>query len=159
MKKSVKKIIIAFPALFVLLAVTVLNACEDDQKEPSNRITDSKGLSIDLAWTTKSNVPAALIEADLDLDVLNGDGEVLSSYNSEEFEHVDLTSLFDDGAYTVKISLYDISKRSDYTLKITGAANGKTFKVSGSFNADDIQPIVSILKITKAGEQFTLSEL
>lgn len=154
-----KEIKITLRSTIALLVIVALNACGDVQEELSKSIIDGKGLSIDLDWTTRSNVPTALIEADLDLDVYKGDGEILSSYNSDEFEHVDLTNLFEDGAYTVKISLYEISKRSDYTLKIRGAANGKTFKVSGFFKAADDQPAVSILKIIKAGEQFTLSTL
>jgi hypothetical protein len=154
-----KRIKIILRSTIVLFAIIALNACSDVQKELSSSIIDGKGLSIDLDWTTRSNVPTALIEADLDLDVYKGDGEILSSYNSDEFEHVDLTNLFEDGAYTVKVSLYEIRKRSDYTLKIKGAANGKTFKVSGFFKGADDQPSVSVLKITKAGERFTLSTL
>jgi len=154
-----KKFRIALHSSIVLLAIIALTAWVDDQKEPSNCIRDGKGLRIDLDWTTGGNIPGALLEADLDLDVFKGEGEILSSYNSYEFEQVDLTNTFEDGVYTVKVSAHEISNRCDYTLKVSGSATGKSFRVVGVFNTDEVQPTAFMLKITKVGEQFTVSAL
>ena len=145
-----------FP-IVLFVAIFCLSACNSRSKEAANIITDGSGLSIDLKWNTKTDHIAAAV-TDLDLDVLNAEGEVLSSYNSNEFEHVDLTSLFADGTYTIKISLFEIYKKSQYTLSVKGAMTGKTFSISGFFQ-DEIQPTVAILKITKSGDQFTMASL
>lgn len=140
------------------VVLIVLTCCGNESKEPANSIWDGSGLSIDLNWTTNGNVPTALLQADLDLDVYKGDGEILSSYNTNEFEHVDFTDLLEDGVYTVKISMYEIFNKSNYTLKISGATKNKTFKVSG-FLDGNTQSTVAVLKITKEGDHFTLAQL
>jgi len=141
----------------LFVAIFCLSGCNNRSKEPANIITDGSGLSIDLKWNTTTDQVASAV-TDLDLDVLNTEGEVLSSYNSNEFEHVDLTNLFADGTYTIKISLFEIYKKSHYTLSVKGVMTGKTFSISGFFQ-DEIQPAIAILKITKAGDQFTMASL
>jgi len=145
-------------SMIALGVLIILTSCGNHEKEPANSISDNSGLSIDLNWTTSGNVPSALSQADLDLDVFKGDGEILSSYNTNEFEHIDFTDLLEDGVYTVKISMYEISKKSNYTLKISGATKNKTFKVSG-FLDGNTEPTVPVLKITKEGDHFTLAQL
>ena len=127
-------------------------------KESDNIITDAKGLSIDLKWATSKNEPTALTDVDLDLDVVNNEGEILSSYNKSEFEHINLTSLLADGTYTIKVSLFEIYKKSKYILSITGASSGKNFKASGVLK-NGIQPSVEVLKIVKSGNKFTLTTI
>ncbi|MBA4053327.1 MAG: hypothetical protein C0490_01310 [Marivirga sp.] len=145
-------------SIIALGVLVILSSCGNDAKEPANSISDDSGLSIDLNWTTSGNVPTALLQADLDLDVYKGEGEILSSYNTNEFEHVDFTDLLEDGVYTVKISMYEISKKSNYTLKISGATKNKTFKVSGFLDGNN-QSTIPVLKITKEGDHFTLAQL
>lgn len=127
-------------------------------KEPGNIITDTKGLSIDLKWATGKNEPTALAEADLDLDVLDANGEILSSYNKSEFEHIDLTSLLADGTYIIKVSLYELYSKSNYTLSITGATTGKIFNASGIL-IEGLQSSINVLKIVKSGDSFTLTTI
>jgi hypothetical protein len=127
-------------------------------KESDNIITDAKGLSIDLKWATSKNEPTALTDVDLDLDVVNNEGEILSSYNKSEFEHINLTSLLADGTYTIKVSLFEIYKKSKYILSITGASSGKNFNASGVLK-NGIQPSVEVLKIVKSGNKFTLTTI
>jgi len=141
-----------------IFATTLLSltSCDNAPKEPRNIIRDTKGLSIDLKWATSKNEPTALAEVDLDLDVVNNKGEILSSYNKSEFEHIDLTSILADGTYTVKVSLFEIYEMSKYTLSIRGATSGKNFNASGVLK-DGIQPSIEVLKIVKSGEKFTLT--
>jgi hypothetical protein len=130
----------------------------DSPKEPANVIIDNKGLSIDLKWATNKNEPTALTDADLDLDVLNDDGEILSSYNKTEFEHVDLTSLLADGTYTIKVSLFEAYENSNYTLSVTGATSGKNFNATGVIK-DGAKPSMDVLRIVKSGDQFLLTNI
>jgi len=146
-----------FAAIFAI-ALLAQTSCDHTPKEPRNIITDTKGLAIDLKWATGKNEPTALSEADLDLDVLDAKGEILSSYNKSEFEHVDLTSLLADGTYTIKVSLYELYKKSNYTLSITGATSGKIFNASGVLIAG-FQSSINILKIVKSGDKFTLTAI
>jgi hypothetical protein len=118
-------------AVIFTVALFAQTSGNNQPKEPGNVITDAKGLSIDLKWTTNANEATALTQADLDLDILNSEGEILSSYNKSEFEHVDLTSLFDDGTYTVRVSLFEIHKASNYTLSITGFNEWNKFQGHG----------------------------
>lgn len=141
-----------------LLLVILLVSCSDDHREPGNVISDRSGLSIDLAWSTNGSIASALSQADLDLDVYKDDGEILSSYNTHEFEHVDFTEIPGDGVFTVKISAYEISEESNYTLKISGVAKNKTFLVSGNLKRNSPSE-VSVVKIVKKGDQFTLAQL
>jgi len=143
-----------------IFAIALLaQACGNDSpKEPANVITDNKGLSIDLKWATNKNEPTALTDADLDLDVLNSDGEILSSYNKTEFEHVDLTSLLADGTYTIKVSLFEMYEKSKYTLSVTGATCGKNFNASGVLK-EGVKPSIDVLRIVKSGDQFTLTNI
>ena len=127
-------------------------------QEPANVIIDTKGLSIDLKWATNKNEPTALTDADLDLDVLSSDGEILSSYNKSEFEHVDLTSQLADGTYTIKVSMFEMYKKSKYTLSVTGATCGKNFNATGELK-EGIEPSIDVLKIIKSGDQFTLTTI
>jgi hypothetical protein len=131
---------------------------ENAPKEPTNVIVDTKGLSIDLKWATNKNKATALTDADLDLDVLSSGGEILSSYNKSEFEHVDLTSLLADGTYTIKVSLFEMNKKSNYTLSVTGATCGKNFNATGDLK-EGTQPALDVLKIVKTGDQFTLTAI
>ena len=130
----------------------------DIPKEPANIITDTKGLSIDLKWATSKNEPTALTDADLDLDIANNEGEILSSYNKSEFEHIDLTSHLADGTYTIKVSMFEIYKKSKYTLSIRGTTSGKNFNASGVLK-NGIQPSIEVLKIVKSGNKFTLTTI
>ncbi|HMG89688.1 MAG TPA: hypothetical protein VK589_06500 [Chryseolinea sp.] len=127
-------------------------------KEPANVIIDTKGLSIDLKWATNKNESTALTDADLDLDVLSSEGEILSSYNKSEFEHVNLTSILADGTYTIKVSLFEMYKKSKYTLSVTGAACGKNFNATGVLK-EGVQPSIDVIKIVKSGDQFTLTTI
>ncbi|HEX6889060.1 MAG TPA: hypothetical protein VF141_00150 [Chryseolinea sp.] len=140
------------------IALLVQPADDNAPKEPTNVIVDSKGLSIDLKWATDKNKPTALTDADLDLDVLSSDGEILSSYNKSEFEHVDLTSLLADGTYTIKVSLFEMNKESNYTLSVTGTTCGKNFNATGELT-EGIQPSINVLEIVKSGDQFTLTSI
>lgn len=139
----------------ILLAQTSGN---NSPKEPANVIIDNKGLSIDLKWATNKNEPTALTDADLDLDVLDADGEILSSYNKSEFEHVDLTSLLADGTYTIKVSLFEMYEKSKYTLSVKGATCGKNFKATGILQ-EGVKPSIDVLRIVKSGDQFTLTNI
>ena len=130
----------------------------DILKQPANIITDTKGLSIDLKWATSKNEPTALTDADLDLDIVNNEGEILSSYNKSEFEHLDLTSRLADGTYTIKVSMFEIYKKSKYTLSIRGTTSGKNFNASGVLK-NGIQPSIEVLKIVKSGNKFTLTTI
>ena len=143
-------------AAIFAIAVLAQTSCDNTPKEPHNIIRDIKGLRIDLKWATSKNEPTALTEVDLDLDVVNNEGEILSSYNKSEFEHIDLTSILADGTYTVKVSLFELYKKSKYTLSITGATCGKNFNASGVLK-NAIQPSFEVLKIVKSGEKFTLT--
>lgn len=145
-------------AVIFTVAMFAQTSGNNHPKEPTNVIKDSKGLSIDLKWTTNSNEATALTQADLDLDILDSEGEILSSYNKSEFEHVDLTSLFDDGTYTVRVSLFEIHKASNYTLSITGSTTGANFKATGALK-DDAKPSIDVLKIVKSGNQFTMTTI
>lgn len=145
-------------AAFFAVAMLVHTSCDNTPKEPGNIITDAKGLSIDLKWATGKNEPTALTEADLDLDVLDAKGEILSSYNKSEFEHIDLTSLLADGTYIIKVSLFEIYKKSNYTLSITGAASGKIFNATGVL-IEGLQSSINVLKIVKSGDKFTLTAM
>ena len=140
------------------IALLVQTSDNTPPKEPANVITDNKGLSIDLKWATNKNEPTALTDADLDLDVLSSDGEILSSYNKSEFEHIDLTSLLADGTYTIKVSLFEMYKKSKYTLSIRGAACGKNFNATGVLT-EGVQPSINVLRIVKSGDQFTLTAI
>jgi hypothetical protein len=140
------------------IALLLQTSRNDAPKEPTNIIIDAKGLSIDLKWATNKNEPTALTDADLDLDVLSSDGEILSSYNKSEFEHVDLTSRLADGTYTIKVSLFEMYEKSKYTLSVTGAASGTNFKATGELK-EGIQPSIDVLKIVKSGDQFTLTAI
>jgi hypothetical protein len=143
-----------------ILAIALLAQApgNNSQKEPANVIIDNKGLSIDLKWATNKNEPTALTDADLDLDVLNADGEILSSYNKTEFEHVDLTSLLADGTYTIKVTLFEMYEKSKYTLSVTGATCGKNFNASGVLK-EGAKPSIDVLRIVKSGDQFLLTNI
>jgi hypothetical protein len=147
---------ISISAAILSIAMLSQTSCDDTPKEPRNIITDTKGLRIDLKWATGKNEPTALTDVDLDLDVVNNKGEILSSYNKSEFEHIDLTSILEDGTYTVKVSLFEIYKKSRYTLSITGATSGKNFNASGVLK-DGILSSVDVLRIVKSGEKFTMT--
>lgn len=140
------------------IALLVQTSVTNSPKEPANVIIDTKGLSIDLKWATNKNEPTALTDADLDLDVLSSDGEILSSYNKSEFEHVDLTSILADGTYTIKVSLFEIYKKSKYTLSVTGTTCGKNFNTTGVLK-EEVEPAIEVLKIVKSGDQFTLTTI
>ena len=146
-----------FAAIFAI-ALLAQTSCDHTPKEPRNIITDTKGLAIDLKWATGKNEPTALSEADLDLDVLDAKGEILSSYNKSEFEHVDLTSLLADGTYTIKVSLFEMYEKSNYTLIVTGATCGKNFNASGVLK-EGAKPSIDVLRIVKSGDQFLLTNI
>jgi len=147
---------ISISAAILSIAMLSQTSCDDTPKEPRNIITDTKGLRIDLKWATDKNEPTALTDVDLDLDVVNNKGEILSSYNKSEFEHIDLTSILEDGTYTVTLSLFEIYKKSRYTLSITGATSGKNFNASGVLK-DGILPSIDVIRIVKSGEKFTMT--
>ncbi len=151
-----KKIVVTLSFVVVLSLMFIVGACVEEQKEPYHSISDAKGLRIDLEWTTGSNEATSLKETDLDLDVFNSDGEILSSYNTDEFEQVDFANDFEDGVYIVKISVHEISDQSDFTLKVSGALSGRTHRKSGVLLVSQIQQTLPVLEIVKKGRNFTL---
>jgi len=148
----------ALSAAIFGIALLVQTSGNNAPKEPENVIIDTKGLSIDLKWATNNKESTALTDADLDLDLLSSEGEILSSYNKSEFEHIDLTSLVADGTYTIKVSLFEMYKKSKYTLSITGSGCGKNFNATGVLK-EGAQPSIDLLKIVKSGDQFTLTSI
>lgn len=145
-------------AIFSVAVLIAENSENNAPKEQENIINDTKGLSIDLKWNTSKNDATALVEADLDLDVVSVEGEVLSSYNKSEFEHVDLTSLLANGTYVIRVSPFDIQKKSQYTVEITGSTNGKKFSATGVVN-DGSQSSIDVMRIVKSGNQFTFTKI
>ena len=145
-------------AAIFTIALLAQTSGNEIPKEPENVIRDVKGLSIDLKWNTSKNDPTALVEADLDLDVVTSEGEILSSYNKSDFEHIDLTSILADGTYTIKVSLFEIYKASKFTLSVSGSTTGKSFETSGEL-IDATQESMNVLKIVKSGNQFILTQI
>jgi hypothetical protein len=140
---------------FALFAQTPGN---NSVNEPENVIVDSRGLSIDLKWTTNKNDASALTDVDLDLDVLVSGVEIRSSYNKSDFEHLDLTSPLADGTYVIQISPFEIYKKGSYTVSITGATSGKNFDASGEIKKG-IQNSFNVLKVVKSGDQFIITQI
>lgn len=153
--QSIKKYILVLCAA----AALGLTCCGEEEKLPAGEIEDSKGLKLQLEWTTGGSATAALNEADLDLVLYKGDIEVDQSKRSSSFEEVELSGLLADGEYRASIKIYSAEKKADFELFVVGQNSETSLEYTGSFTVSDASikaEYPDFVKITKKGTRYTI---
>ena len=143
-------------------AVVTLNSCSssDEDKGPTNVITDGDGIKIDLEWTTGGTTNDALNEADLDLRIYKGGSQVLSSESSGSFERIEFDpDLYADGTYTVAIVLFENDEDTNYTATVNGISVTDPFTFTSTFAATEDYREINAFTITKLGSKYTMEPI
>ncbi|UII34698.1 pre-peptidase C-terminal domain-containing protein [Fulvivirga ulvae] len=145
--------------LYLFLVFIGLAACgSDEEKLPENVVESSNGLIITLEWSTGGSSTQAQADADLDLFLLKDNGEVDSSEGSS-FETVRIEDFFADGDYYVEVEYYAGSAALDYSLYVSSAGSSENKLYESSLLASDKGLVVRYLKINKAGDTYTITDL
>lgn len=153
-----KKITLALSAL-CFASLVIFSGCVDSESIATNQIEDSKGLYIQLEWSTGSSATFALEEANLSLGLFKGDIEVESSLREFAFEEVRLTGLLSDGAYRVAVKVDSARKNTDFTVYMIGQESESFISHTGSFSLADAAQKLELpqfLTIQKRGSRYTI---
>ena len=134
--------LIWFIGLFTLL---VLTSCNNDNIIPSNTVTSSSTVTLDLTWSV-SNSFDPTFDTDLDLLIVNSSNIIIERGTSNSsFESITLNRI-PDGEYIVEIDHFD-GFDATYRLVITdGFSNSNT--IVGSVRQGDRGLPVAFLTIS-----------
>ncbi|GAA0892929.1 hypothetical protein GCM10009122_26080 [Fulvivirga kasyanovii] len=145
--------------LYLFLIFAGFVACSsDEEKLPENVVKSSSGLEVTLEWSTGGSSTQAQEDADLDLFLMKDGGEVDTSEGAS-FEKVKIESFFADGDYYVEVQYYAGAVAVDYSLYINGVGSTENKVYESSFLSSDKGLVVRYLKINKAGETYTITDL
>lgn len=150
-------------ALMLFSAVVVLNSCSKDDEVPGNVIEDADGVTVELEWTTGGSEANSLLDYDLDLYILDEDGDLaLSSADADEFELIEgsIFELLPDGEYTAAVYVYDVDTTddADFTLTVNGESVNKPQTFEGSVSSSDDSERFEVATIIKSGNKYTINE-
>jgi hypothetical protein len=151
----------ALGAVILLSCVVFLNACSDPETGPSNVITDSEGIKIDLDWSTGGSVSTSISDTDLDLFISKNSTEVDASESGGAYEQVNLsTDINADGSYIVSVYSYNkVGKATSYTVTVDGETVSKPYTFNSTYAKDDTYHKIDVLTIVKAGSKYTVTEI
>jgi hypothetical protein len=155
---SLKRIL--FLLITVLLGLTLQNCNNDDDPPlPDNAITDNEGIGISLTWSNGTTEEEAIAVADLDLFLLDDNGNVIKASDSfDSFEMLSLLTDDPDGAYDVEVDYFDGIADVNFTISLTRESNSAALiSVNGSFSASDAGTGTTIVStITKSGNTYVI---
>lgn len=153
--KRIKSIVLA--TLVAAVSVQFSACTSDEEVGPANEINDSKGINIQLEWSTGRSATQSLSEADLDLYLMLKGDDVQSSNTYAQFESVGIPSFFTDGSYVVSVAYAEGNRALDYSLYVSGASEGsKEILYEGVFAASDEGAEIDDITITKVGNKYTI---
>lgn len=147
--------------LSLLLVFSFSVSCSKDsdpEVRPSNTITSTTGVLIELDWSTGGSSSQALQESDLDLYLDMNNTQVEASENLYSFESIHLKDIYKDGVYEVYVGAFDLSRRTDYSLYLSAPGSSVIHHFTGYFLAGE-HGEVRYLRIRKEGNRYTLLDL
>ncbi|UII24615.1 hypothetical protein LVD15_14920 [Fulvivirga maritima] len=145
-------------SLLTLSFLILISCGESEDKLPDNVIENSEGIIIDLEWSTGGSSAQSLEDADLELYLYKGTEEIASSAGYG-FEDVSILSYYGDGAYTIKVELYNSKDRVDYSLYLNGIDANENMLYESYFLSSDKGAVVDYLRVVKDGNRYTITNL
>jgi len=149
-----KKYILIF---LTIASINFISCGEEEDPLPPDTIIDSRGLTVELEWSSGGSFTDAINAADLELRLLTGGESIDASTSSTRFESVSLSGFLADANYDVEVDVFSISEDVSFSIFVKGVDSETTLEYTGSFNAsDEGASFPDFLTITKAGDTYTV---
>ena len=143
--------------LMTIASISFMGCGDEEDPLPPGTIVDSRGLVIELEWSTGGSFSDAIDAADLELRLKTGGETLESSTRSTSFEEVTLSGFLADTNYDIEVDVFSISENVTFTVFVKGVEAETTLEYTGSFTSDDAgASFPDFLTITKSGDTYTV---
>ena len=118
---------------------------------------DDQGVKLDITWS--NNAPDPTDATSLELLVKDGSLPVFRTNNFLSFGTVEIQNGgLNNGTYALDVRVDAIDRLTNYTVKVTGLASGKSYSSDfGPINANDLYSTLKPLTLTISGNKYTVS--
>lgn len=145
---------------FLLGVVCLQISCKpvDDSNDP-NVINDTKGVKVELTWSNSSTQPTLNTDLDLSIQDQTSGKNLLYSSSYITFESINVNNnALNNGTYNIAVTIGEIDRSTNYTIKCTGLGEGKTYsKTYGPIKINDVYTTLKPMTLAISGSKYVLN--